>query len=208
MKYYDLTLSHSDQLALWPQDPPFVRDYIYQLEAGDPVTISRLSFSSHLGTHVDAPLHFYAEGASVDQLDLEILIGPALVVDCGGAQVVDRALIEGLLEGRRPARLLLKTKNSTYLKEPQLRSDWVGLKTDAAQWLVEMGVQFIGIDYLTIGSPQDNMPVHKALLSAPVIIAEGLDLLEVPAGLYQLICLPLKVTGGDGAPARVVLVES
>lgn len=207
MKIYDLTLSHSSDLALWPKDPPFEKEPLYQLEAGEPVNISRLAFSSHLGTHVDAPLHFFKDGKSVDQLDWEALMGPALVLDCGEAPVVELELLRRLLPEGAPTRLLLKTRNSAFLKEPQLREDYTGLSLEAAQWLTEQGTRFVGIDYLTIGSPQDNLPVHRALLAAETVIAEGLDLAVVPAGTYELLCLPLKVLNGDGAPARTLLIR-
>jgi len=163
--------------------------------------LSRLVFGSHSGTHVDAPLHFIGEGGSIDQLSLDALIGPALVVDARGvAEEIGAELVERELPAHCE-RVLFSTRNSALWNEPGFRSDFVGISPQAASLLVERGVRLVGIDYLSVGAPE----THRELLAHDVVLLEGLDLHGVAAGRYRLICLPLRIAGADGAPARAVL---
>ena len=204
-KIYDLTVPLSSQLATFPGDPPFQAEAHYRIEDGHPCNVTRLALGTHSGTHVDAPYHFVPTGAKVDELPLEILTGKARVVSLPAREAVDRADLEAL-DLRDDLRLLVRTRNSGQARQGEFRSDFVHLTPEAASYLVQVGIKLVGWDALSIekyGSA--DFPAHHALLGAGVIVVEGLDLSQVEPGEYELLCLPLKVAGGDGAPARVIL---
>ncbi|MFN0086974.1 MAG: cyclase family protein [Blastocatellia bacterium] len=206
MKLYDITVPISNDLPVYPGDPPIEVTRIMSMEKGDIARVSHLSFSTHIGTHIDPPCHFMADGLTSDRLPLDLFIGPARVVDVGEAAVIDAALLARFdLDGVE--RLLFKTRNSRYWRETnEFQTDFVHLETDGAVLLVERGIRLVGIDYLSIEKFNFDKPTtHWTLLGAGVVIVEGLDLGEVPPGDYELICLPLKIRDGDGGPARVVL---
>ena len=208
MKIYDITVAISDDLPVYPGDPPVEVRRLLSLEAGDMARVSHLSCGTHTGTHVDPPSHFVLDGMPLDELPLEVLIGPARVVDVGDAPVIDReALSRADLEG--VTRVLFKTRNSRLWREArEFAADFVYLETAAAEALVARGVRLVGIDYLSVERFNFEQPTtHLALLSREVIVVEGLDLGAVAPGDYELICLPLRIRGGDGGPARVVLRE-
>ncbi|HZN12309.1 MAG TPA: cyclase family protein [Blastocatellia bacterium] len=208
MKIYDITVAISDDLPVYPGDPPVEVRRLLSLEAGDMARVSHLSCGTHTGTHVDPPSHFVLDGTPLDELPLEVLIGPARVVDVGDAPVIDReALSRADLEG--VTRVLFKTRNSRLWREArEFAADFVYLETAAAEALVARGVRLVGIDYLSVERFNFEQPTtHLALLSREVIVVEGLDLSAVAPGDYELICLPLRIRGGDGGPARVVLRE-
>lgn len=203
---YDVTVPISNDLPVYPGDPVVEVSPLLTLAAGDGVAVSRLCCSTHSGTHLDPPAHFIAGGLTVDQLALDWLIGPCRVLDTGMIDVITRDWISRQpLDGVR--RLLFKTRNSRLWREGNaFISDYVYLDPAAARWLVAAGIGLVGIDYLSIERPDFDQPeTHLALLENGVIIVEGLDLLDVPPGDYELLCLPLKIRDGDGAPARVVL---
>ena len=209
MIYYDVTVPVSEGIPVWPGDPAVHVEWANRIDRGDDLNLSRLQMGSHTGTHVDAPFHFIDGGATVEQVPVELLIGPAYVASLEGLNTVtihaEELAAMGLPAGI--VRLLLKTRNSAFWHERGLafQRDFTHLGADAARWLVERGIQVIGIDYLSIGAFEHGEEVHHILLGAGVIAIEGLDLSQVPAGPCQLICLPLKIEGGDGAPARVVV---
>jgi arylformamidase len=161
-----------------------------------------------VGTHVDAPAHFIPGGAGIESLDLNVLIGPALVVEAGQVQAISAEVLDGLAIPAGTQRLLLRTANSRLWRRPenQFVEDFVAITADGARWLVEHGVRLVGVDYLSVAPFHDLVPTHQILLSAGVIPVEGLDLSHVEPGPYQLICLPIKMAGSDGAPARAVLI--
>lgn len=177
---------------------------------GDAANVSRLSFSSHTGTHIDPPHHFIDGGATIDELPLDALVGEATVADLRGCPGnVGAAELEGV--GLEPGvtRLLLKTRNSEKWNPmpPEFPDEYVSVTREGAEWLVERSIRLVGIDFLGIearGAP--GHPTHKTLLEAGVVIVEGLDLSAVEPGNYQLACLPLRIEGGDGAPARAILI--
>lgn len=208
MKLYDVTVAISNELPVYPGDPPVSVTRVQSLEQGDIARVSHLSFSTHIGTHVDPPYHFIKDGQPLDQVPLEVFIGPARVLDVGTAAVIDAALLRQFDLGGA-TRILFKTRNSRFWQTTnEFQTEFVYLETDAAEWLVVQGVQLVGIDYLSVEKFDFAQPAtHWTLLGANVVIVEGLDLTEVPAGDYELICLPLKIKDGDGGPARVVLRE-
>jgi arylformamidase len=176
------------------------------MERGDRLNLSRLISSVHIGTHVDAPLHFVASGTDVTSLPLDVLIGPARVIELPDADVITaESLARFDLTGVK--RLLFKTRNG-QLRQNEFDTRFVTLSLDAAQWVIEHGVQLVGVDYLSVERFEGDGSVHRALLGAGVVVVEGLDLRDVPPGDYVLACLPLKLVGSDGAPARTVLIEA
>lgn len=209
MKIYDISLTLSEETVNWPTDPPFKKTLFKSLAAGGTSNVSAVSFGTHFGTHVDPPLHMMEGGAGVDAIPLESLVGDALVVDMGAAAVIDAASLAQLdLDGVR--RVIFKTKNSECWrrKEAQYRRDFVGVTADAAELLAAKGMKFVGIDYLSVEAPgSTGHPAHKVFMRAGTVIAEGLDLSEVPAGKYLLVCAPLKLKGGDGGPSRIFLIR-
>lgn len=230
MPIYDLTLPISPRLAVWPGDPPVEIVREMDIAQGDPFNLTRLNISAHTGTHMDAPRHFIPTGAAIDQLPLDRLMGPAWVAEVGegkdgkageedrkdrktwdaGGRLVTAAVLDGLDIPAGVTRLLLKTANSRWWVgplTPAFHQDFVALDASAAAWLVERGVELVGIDYLSIERGDDeSFPVHTALLGAGIVILEGLNLHAVAPGAYHLIALPLKLADADGAPARVILV--
>lgn len=204
-KIIDVTVPLSADLPTFPGDPPFELQVTHRLQDGQGYNVSRISLGSHTGTHIDAPYHFIADGVTVDELPLEILMGKVRVVDLGGRDVVERADLEAH-DLRDDLRLFIKTRNSGQLRQRAFQEDYVYLTPDAATCLAQIGIKLVGFDYLSIekfGSRE--YLAHRALLEAGVVIVEGLDLSEVEPDEYDMVCLPLRIQGGDGAPARVVL---
>jgi arylformamidase len=204
-KIIDVTVPLSAELPVWPGDPAFRLEFTRRLADGGHCNLSRLSLGSHAGTHVDAPYHFVADGITVDELPLEILIGKARVASVPVRDAIGREHLEAL-ELHDHIRLLIKTRNSGAMRQPAFQEDFVYLTPDAATYLVQAGLKLVGIDYLSIDRhASKDHPAHHALLEAGVVVVEGLDLSQVEPGEYDMTCLPLRVAGADGAPARVVL---
>lgn len=207
----DISLPLTPTLVVWPGSQTFQRKWIKLLANGDEVNESEITCNTHTGTHIDAPLHHLKTGDSIDKSNLSSMIGSAYVVDmCGKSQITAEELSKAHIP-HHISRILLKTNNSEYwgktLDGGVFDKNYVALTSDAAHWLVNRNIVLVGIDYLSIQKYNDTYDVHKALLSANVIIAEGLNLLNVPEGEYQFICLPLNVCGAEGAPARAVLIK-
>jgi arylformamidase len=209
MALYDISLPISESLVVWPGDPPIRITQPAHLERGDVATISRLDMGAHTGTHVDAPAHFVAGGLGVDSLDLEVLVGPARVVHALEADVLSAEVLERLAIPPGTERLLFRTRNSEQWARsaPEFAKDFVGITQDGARWLLDRGVRLVGIDYLSVAPFHDTVPTHQLLLQARVILVEGLNLSEVAPGVYRFVCLPLKIQGADGAPARAILMS-
>ena len=203
-RIHDITVPLTLGLPVFPNDPPVTIEAVQR--AGEaPYGLARLNLTTHSGTHVDAPAHFVAGGTTVDALPLEILIGKTRVVEIPGRERVERADLEAL-DLRDDLRVLLKTRMSGQLLKAGYQEDHVYLTGDAALYLAQAGLKLVGFDYLSIDRFGDSSyPAHHALLGAGVVVVEGLDLAEVEPGEYDMTCLPLRVGGGDGAPARVVL---
>jgi arylformamidase len=208
MALYDISLTLSPSLVVWPGDPPVTITQPASMDRGDGFSITRLDIGAHVGTHVDAPAHFVRGGAGVDQLDLDVLIGPAIVVDGRGVEALTADVLESLAIPAGSQRVLFRTRNSELWRKGQhdFDEDFVAVAADGASWLVEHGVRLVGIDYLSVAPFADSAPTHQILLAAGVIAVENLNLSEVEPGEYQLVCLPLKIAGADGAPARAVLI--
>jgi arylformamidase len=208
--YYDITLPISPKMPVWPGDPPIRIERVASITQGDKVNVSRMEIGTHLLTHVDAPRHLIDRGLTVDRLPLGLLIGPAIVVEPRYEGNLITATDLGELGIRNTERVLIKTRNSDlWMGGPyDFETDFVSLSKDAAPWLVSKGIKLLGVDYLSVEAfDSQELDVHHTLLENEVVILEGLNLSQVPEGRYQLICLPLKVRDGDGAPARVVLMR-
>ncbi|MBI4768891.1 MAG: cyclase family protein [Chloroflexi bacterium] len=210
MKIFDITLTITPDMPRWPGDPPLEVARVATLEAGDGYNLTRLAMSAHTGTHVDAPAHFLPDGGPVEDLPLAVLIGRAVVADLTSVErVIDREAVKAAGIPARTRRVLLKTRNSALWAQAggRFREDYVALGLEAARWLIGRGYRLVGVDYLSVAPFEDPAPVHLALLGAGVVVLEGLDLSNVRPGRYGLICLPLKVGGADGAPARAILTR-
>jgi arylformamidase len=208
MRIYDITLTLSDEIPTWPGDPKFSMERFDKIEAGDNTNTTRFEMSAHTGTHVDAPYHFINHGKGVDQLSLKVLTGRVYVLHLPNIDVVTAADLEKADIPPRTRRLLIRTRNSEYWAKGvrEFQTDFVGLTADAADYLVKRGVKLVGVDYLSVAPYKQSRPTHEILLRANVIIVEGLNLAEVAQGRYMLYCLPLKLKGADGAPARAILI--
>jgi arylformamidase len=206
MRRIDISMPLYPGMPSFPGDPEFGSRPLRSLARGDPYNLSGLSFGSHAGTHVDPPSHFVPGGAPADELDLEVLNGPCRVVE-----VDPHARFIGAGEvARVPAgttRVLFRTPNSArWSTRLTFFPDYVALNPAAADALVEKHVRLVGLDALSIeNDPSGAFPVHHALLGRGILILEGLLLGDAPAGEYTLECLPLRLKGGDGGPARATL---
>jgi arylformamidase len=210
MEIHDISLPVSPDLPVWPGDPKIVLERIRAISAGDASNDSRIDCSVHSGTHVDAPAHFIDGGASVDRLPLAVLVGPAEVVSLPDVDRISSGDLEALNLAGNTRRLLLKTRNSELWEapSPHFDPDYVALDSGAARWIVEKGIRLVGVDYLSVQRFADrDATTHRVLLEAGVVIVEGLNLTSVAPGRYRLVCLPLKLVGSDGAPARTILIK-
>jgi arylformamidase len=205
---YDISVGVSPEIPVWPGDPPVVLERVKSMENGDEANISRIQSGVHVGTHIDAPIHFVEGGATVDAIPLKSLLGRAYVVDLRKADVLDAAALESARIPPRTRRLLFKTRNSELWTsgESSFQRDFVAVDASGAEWLVKKGVKLVGVDYLSVAPFNDGGPTHRILLEAGVVVVEGLNLAQVSKGRYTLYCLPVKLMGSDGAPARAVLV--
>jgi arylformamidase len=204
---FDISIPVMNGGVVYPGNPEIHIERQQDMARGGSSNVSLLSIGSHTGTHVDAPLHMIPEGAGVDAIPLDALIGPALVVafDDDVMAVTEAYLRSNSLAGHE--RVLLKTRNSRFIRERDFHRDYTYLAPDGADYLVSLGVRLVGIDYLSIEQfHSGHHRTHTTLLSRGVVIVEGLDLSAPPPGTYDLYCLPIQLGGIDGAPARAVLV--
>lgn len=210
MEWIDISVGVSPDLPVWPGDPPLELERIASLADGDEANVSRLAVGVHVGTHVDAPLHFLEGGASVDQLDPGTLVGPAQVVELPEVDVIDAAALERAASSVTSQRLLFRTRNSRLWDslDAGFQRDFVAIDESGARWLVEREVRLVGVDYLSVAPWGQAEATHKVLLEAGVVIVEGLDMRSVEPGQYVLYCLPIKLMGSDGAPARALLTKT
>jgi arylformamidase len=208
MKLIDVSVPLDASLPTYPGNTPLELEAIKRLARGDSSNVSTLHLSAHAGTHVDAPRHFFDGGAGVDELPLDLLCGRARVVEVtsrGGVTAEDLSR----LNLSEDVRLLIKTHNSRLWGDGTFHADYVGVKESAAKYLVDHGVKVVGVDYLSVEVfKTPGAPTHHLLLGAGTIVIEGLNLRDVDPGVYEMYCLPLRLVGSDGAPARVVLRRS
>jgi arylformamidase len=204
----DISVSLDTALPTWPGSIGMKVERLYCFENGNDVNVSKLTCDVHTGTHIEAPLHFIPDGYNVTQIPLDLLIGDVFVAYIPLARVITPSELASLDVPRGTERLLLRTMNSKLWKNGSgiFHPDYVALTREAAQWIVDRGIKLLGVDYLSVEIYGDqSSSTHKTLLSGGVIILEGLNLSEINPGIYELICLPLKLVGAEGAPARAVL---
>jgi arylformamidase len=208
-KIHDISIPISESLVVWPGDPPVTITQQSHLNKGDSSTVSRLNMGAHTGTHVDAPCHFIPAGVGVEALDLNILTGPALVVTITDVDAITADVLSELPLPQDVKRLLFHTRNSDYWNQDnkKFKKEFVGITEGGAKWLLSRDIKLVGIDYLSVAPYKQSGPTHTALLKAGIILVEGLNLSGIEPGEYKLICLPLKISGIDGAPARAILIE-
>ena len=204
--WIDVSVPISSGMVHWPNNPPVVIERTLDIERGDSANVSKISMGTHTGTHMDAPVHFLDRGEGIDGLPLSVAIGRARVIQIEDTKSVNPDELVRHKIGRGE-RILFKTRNSTGCWQTgPFMEDFVYISSLAAQYLADLSVRMVGIDYLSVGGFRaGGAATHRYLLEAGIWIVEGLDLSRVGQGLYELICLPLKIVGGDGAPARVLL---
>lgn len=207
LSIYDVSLPIVSGGLIYPGNPEISIASQQSLANGAGANVSSLSFGSHTGTHVDAPKHFFEDGVTVDALALDVLMGPAVLINVGDSclAVGERELRMHELKGH--SRVLIKTRNSSFVREKYFHTDYTYLAPDGAEYLVSLGIRLVGVDYLSIEQFRSgHHKTHRTLLERGIVIVEGLDLSVPPMGPYDFRCLPLRIAGLDGAPARAVLV--
>jgi arylformamidase len=204
--WMDISVTIKAGMAHWPDNPKIKVDKMLSMDRGDVCNVSVLSLGSHTGTHMDAPLHFIANGKSLDKMPLDATIGPARVIEIKDREAVKFEEI-AKCKFKPGERILFKTRNSAKSwKSDNFDEDFVYISKEAAAFLAKSKIRTVGIDYLSVGGyRKDGVETHHALLGAGIWIIEGLNLSKVKPGKYELCCLPLKVLNSDGAPARALL---
>ncbi|HSB89525.1 MAG TPA: cyclase family protein [Anaerolineales bacterium] len=210
MRIYDISVGIRPDMPVWPGDPPVSLERVGAIAQGRNANVSHLSCGVHIGTHVDAPLHFLDGAGGVETMSLESLTGRAYVVDLRKAVVIDADTLHAAHIPTRAQRLLFRTRNSDYWKrgERTFQKEFVAIDETGAEWLVHRKVRLVGVDYLSVAPFGRSRPTHEILLKANMAVVEGLDLNGVPSGAFDLYCLPLKLIGSDGAPARAILIRA
>lgn len=207
-RIFDISVPLTSGIPVWPGSVGFRMTRTLDLERGDPATVSRLDCDVHVGTHVDAPCHFIAGRAGADELPLDVLVGPALVVHLPDAREIGVAELESAAIAPETRRVLFRTSNAARWERSTFDPSFVALTPEGAAWLVRRGIKLVGVDYLSVQRFHDAEPLtHRTLLDAGVVVVEGLNLADVPVGRYRLTCLPLRLVGSDGAPARAILEQ-
>jgi arylformamidase len=213
MTIHDISVTIGPELVTWgDRETGLIQVWNSRIDRGAVDYVSTITLGSHLGTHVDAPLHFIEDGNTVDRLALDDLVGPCQVVEFGDLKFPN--IMASDLElagiGRDVRRVVFKTSNTRrgLLHDSKFHTDFVAIAPDAAEWLVACGIRTVGIDYLSVGAVEDGTGVqtHRILLGAGVVALEGLLLDNVEAGIYTLVALPLKIAGAEGCPIRAVLL--
>lgn len=203
--WIDISVGIRPGMVHYPGDPGVALRHDKHLDRGDVATVSQLDLGVHTGTHVDAPVHFLRGAAGIDELVLDDMIGPARVIDIPDREIITAKDLAPA-EIARGERVLLRTRNSSRVwSTDTFVEDYAHIDLTAARLFADLPVRMIGIDYLSIGRGDDGPEVHRILLSVGVVLIEGLDLSRVAAGRYDVVCMPIKILGGDGAPARVAV---
>ena len=203
MSLHDISVPVREGMPIYHDNPGFEIHLASAIADGATANVSQITIGAHTGTHVDGQRHFFDDGEGIDALPLEAMVGPALVVELAdaGTNPIDEAALRGAGIPAGTERLLLKTPNSRLWERDEFTRDFARLDGSGAACALDLGIRLIGIDYLSIGDPD----AHRALLGAGVVALEGLDLREIEPGPYELLCLPIRLIGSDGGPARVLL---
>ena len=207
-RIYDVSVTVRTGGVTYPGNPEILLEPQQSISSGAGANVSRISFGSHTGTHVDAAKHFLDDGQTVDRIPLEKLVGPAILIAPGDTLRSVTAEDLARHDLGKHTRVLIRTRNSSLLSDREFHRDYTFLAPDAAEYLVQRGVVLVGIDYLSIEQFRSgHHRTHRTLLEREVVIVEGLDLSEPPPGEYDFCCLPLKLEALDGAPARAILIS-
>lgn len=204
----DISMPLKSGMVTWPGDPAVAIDLLASIEKGSICNVTRMAMSAHTGTHMDAPRHFIQDGITMEQMPLDATIGPCRVIAIEDTAAIRRAELEP--HNIQPAeRILFKTANSARCYQTDaFYDDFIYVSNEAAKYLAERRVRTVGVDYISIGGfHKDLVRTHLTILGAGIWVIEGLNLSAVAPGAYDLICLPLKMPGADGAPARAILRE-
>jgi arylformamidase len=204
--WIDISVPLRDAMVHWPSDPPVSIKRVKDIEQGAAANLSVIPMGAHSGTHVDAPIHFVKQGQGIDNIPIDTLVGRARVIEIRDPESIKPEELSRH-RIRRGERILFKTENSSHVwQKDEFVEDFVFISDAAADFLVDRGIRLVGVDYLSVGSfKHGGSYVHKTLLSSGVWTIEGLNLSNVTPGNYDLICLPLRIVGGDGAPARAII---
>ncbi len=206
-EWIDVSVPIHSGMVHWPGDPAVEITRALSRDRGDAANVSKLEMGAHTGTHMDAPLHFIDGGAGIDTLPFDATVGPARVIAIRDPRsITAEELAPYALQAGE--RVLFKTANSPRCwRTDAFVEDSVYLSLGAARHLAECGVRTVGVDYLSVGgfNNDEGPEIHRVLLSNGVWIIEGLDLTNAAAGPVDLICLPLRISGCDGAPVRAIL---
>jgi arylformamidase len=207
-KLHDISVALDSDLPIWPGSPGALTDLRMSIGQGDDANVTQLSIDVHTGTHVDAPRHFIDGAVTLDELGLNPFVGPAFVLDTGPAQAITASVLGAATIPDGTERLLLRTANSSQpeLYRTPFDKDYAALTLSGAEWLAARDLRLVGIDYLSIQRYTESSDVHRALLGVGTAILEGISLVEVTPGPYELICLPMRLIDVEGAPARAILL--
>ncbi len=205
-EWIDISVPLYTGMAHWPGDPEFESGLAKSMDGGAVCNLTRFSTSAHIGTHMDAPRHFIRDGITMEKMPVDAVIGPCRVVEIKHKVAITPDELKPL-KLKAGERVLFKTRNSRRSwKMAEFDKDFIYIAKEAAQHIVDCGVMTIGVDYLSVGGfYKDGVETHQTLLGAKVWIIEGINLAIIPPGKYDLVCLPIKIVGADGSPARAVL---
>jgi len=206
----DISLPLTNDFPVWPGDPKINISTISSMDKGDTCNVSYMKMGVHAGTHIDAPHHFMNNNITVEKLSLDTLVGVVYVVEITEEpKVINNKVLQNSTIPKGIDRLIIKTENSKLwnLKHTTFNKNFVAIDKSGAEWIVKRGIKLVGVDYLSVAPFEDGIPTHQILLGAQVIIVEGLNLSAIDGGYYELFCLPLKIPGCDGSPARAVLKQ-
>jgi len=204
--WIDISVPLRNGMVAWPGDAPFERTSTLEIANGDQCNLSQISTTAHIGTHMDAPRHYLEGAAGMETMPIAASIGRARVIEIHDPELIRVSELEPL-HLAKGERVLFKTRNSQhYWETDHFQKKYIYIAPETALYLAGRGVQTVGVDYLSVGGFEYGGPeTHRILFEAGIWIIEGLNLEHVEPGEYELVCLPLKIIGGDGAPARAVL---
>jgi len=209
MNIIDISIPLSEKTPVWEGDKGISISRVEKIEEDSDFNVSRIELGVHAGTHIDAPFHVFEDGDTVNQIPLDILIGSVQVVEIpNGISVIDKNCLMNLNFQDGIDRILFKTSNSIYWEtDPfSFHKEYVAINSEGAEYIADMDLRLVGVDYFSVSSYDDLKQPHLILLDRGIVLLENIDLSQVVLGIYKLICLPLKIIDTDGAPVRAVLI--
>ena len=209
MRIIDISVPIDDKAPLWPGNIGPKTKRLSNMENGSEYNETSIEMNVHTGTHIDAPLHFIKNGQSIDKMNPSIFIGSVFIVHLPDVREITAKDLEKINLPKNVNRILFKTSNSLLWNKDnsEFEKEYVGITSDAATWLVEKKITLVGIDYISIATFKETVGVHNILLKEGIAVLEAINLINVEEGNYKLVCLPIKITNAEGAPARAVLIK-